>query len=366
MEHAMTTPGEEGVIPFTFTGGRFDSPGADLDVFVELKAYRDTLRNIARDIYVARFPGTKRMPNGFDKVINFNVLGHKDGSVKPALLMAPSVSEFGWVQEATIKETEHLFAAIIDGQDWSPSFPISKESKNGIARIGSTLREDEAILHPAGRRYTASTHRLVKESIKTIEHISDTPLLGFITAIDAHRNGFEMRLPSGKSIPGKFNNEGLFDVVLSFVRKHERGEVVRLRCDYLKSISGVERILDVHDVEQFISRDRPWSDRLIELISLQKGWIQGGGLPVAIFAAELANDVLEKACEVNLQLPHIFPTPEGGLQLEYHEGSKHLEITIMPDGDHEGFYYDSSTDKTIEDELSTPQQMVNFLSKWKV
>lgn len=362
----MPTPREpKRFIPFKLAGGRFDKPGINLDAFTELRAYRDVLRAIARDIYFAENPDAKRAINGLDKAIDFNFANYTEGSVIPEVIMPAAESELDWYQSVAHSQVEDMFYRIIVGQDWTSSVLLSENTKRAIAKFGATLEEDEAIIYAGGYSYTAETRRHVKESLDKTENVTHQPLVGFITEIDAGRNSFKLRLPTGKTVPGEFTTPELLKTLLPHLNKAEEGSALRLICDYRQGFGGVEKITDVFDVEVFISRGQPWSDRMFELIFLRQGWVEGQGKAVVMDTAELAMKVLEGAQKSGYPLPHIFPTPEGGIQLEHHKGTKHLELTISPDDEHEGFYYDSSTDKTIEKEPKTPHEMVDFLGRWE-
>lgn len=362
----MPTPREpKRFIPFKFTGGRFNQKGVNLDAFTELRAYRDVLRAMARDIYFAVNPDAKRAPNGIDKALDFNFHDYIEGSVVPTVTWAEAASELEWIQAVSHEQVEDMFYRIIENQDWTSSVSISDNTKKAIARFGATLKEDEAIVHTSGHNFTADIHQRLKKSLNHTEHIRSQPLVGFITEIDATRNSFKLRLPTGKTVLGDFTSHDMFSVLHPYVNKHEEGAALRLICDYKQGFGGVEKITDVFDMEVFISRGRPWSERMLDLISLRQGWADGQGKAVATYAADLAIKVLEGAQESNYPLPHIFSTPEGGIQLEHHKGTKHLELTISPDDEHEGFYYDSSTDETVEIEFTTPDQMIDFLGRWE-
>ncbi|WP_421084193.1 hypothetical protein [Rothia nasimurium] len=362
----MITPREpKRFIPFKLTGGRFDKAGVNLDAFSELRAYRDVLRAIARDIYFAEYPDAKRAPNGIDKALDFNFHDYIDGSVVPTVTWAEATSDLEWIQMMSHGQVEDMFNRIIENQDWSSAVLISDTTKKVIAKFGATLRDDEAIVYTNGIPYTAKIRQRLMESLDKSEDIKSQPLVGFITEIDAGRNSFKLRLPTGKTVPGEFTNPDLFRSLLPHLNKVEEGSALRLICDYRLVFGGVEKITDVYDIEVFIARDSPWSERMFELIFLRQGWVDGQGKAVVMDTAELAMKVLEGAQKAGYSLPHIFPTPEGGIQLEHHQGTKHLELTISPDDEHEGFYYDSSTDETIEEELSTPNAMVDFLGRWE-
>jgi hypothetical protein len=72
--------------------------------------------------------------------------------------------------------------------------------------------------------------------------------------------------------------------------------------------------------------------KISELAQLAENWDSYGSRPISQPAIEQAADIL--ACLSNLDLPNlqIFPVPGGGIQLEFQQDSRELEIEILPDG----------------------------------
>jgi len=68
-----------------------------------------------------------------------------------------------------------------------------------------------------------------------------------------------------------------------------------------------------------------WQDRLAELEKLPTGWLDGKGAALNPVCVAAARDVL-----ASLESPPgVFPTPEGGVQLEWRGG---LSLTFQPTG----------------------------------
>ena len=85
-----------------------------------------------------------------------------------------------------------------------------------------------------------------------------------------------------------------------------------------------------------LSRATQWlrsaQRKISELAQLAENWDGYGSRPVQQPAIEQAADIL--ACLSNLDLPNpqIFPVAGGGLQLEFQQDPRELEIEILPDG----------------------------------
>ena len=89
-----------------------------------------------------------------------------------------------------------------------------------------------------------------------------------------------------------------------------------------KTLSLIERatLLDPLDVPR----------RLDQLASLEDGWLDGKGMAPRKDGLRWMAKVFDKSFDPALPLPHIYPTPEGGLQAEWNLGrwSVSLEIDL--------------------------------------
>ena len=121
---------------------------------------------------------------------------------------------------------------------------------------------------------------------------------------------------------------------------------------------------DARDTKVFDLVEAPWASRLIELRSLSAGWLDGQGEPIADAALECAERILEAAREAELPMPAVFPTPPGGVQLEYLDSKRHLEVGIAPDVSIEGYYLDVGTHEEHEEELATVAEAIWFMKRW--
>jgi len=66
-----------------------------------------------------------------------------------------------------------------------------------------------------------------------------------------------------------------------------------------------------------LSRPLDVRARLEELHSLKNGWLEGGGLAPSHVGLDWLANALEQHFPDQLQRPYLFPTPEGGIQMEW-------------------------------------------------
>jgi hypothetical protein len=72
--------------------------------------------------------------------------------------------------------------------------------------------------------------------------------------------------------------------------------------------------------------------KISELAQLTENWDSYGSHPIQRVAIERASDAIGCLSTINLPAPQIFPVPGGGLQLEFEQDGRELEIEFFPDG----------------------------------
>ena len=92
------------------------------------------------------------------------------------------------------------------------------------------------------------------------------------------------------------------------------------------------RDLEVVDDERAADVQRVWR-RLVELRTLRDGWIEGEGvLPDPVVVAR-AREILARLLVDDRELPRpkVYPTPDGGIQVEWTLGDWGAELRFRPD-----------------------------------
>lgn len=72
--------------------------------------------------------------------------------------------------------------------------------------------------------------------------------------------------------------------------------------------------------------------KIAELKQLPENWDSYGSRPIQQAAIEKAADLLSFLSRLDLPRPQIFPVPGGGVQFEFEQDRRELELEILPDG----------------------------------
>ena len=99
-----------------------------------------------------------------------------------------------------------------------------------------------------------------------------------------------------------------------------RGVVRKDKKGHLKRIDSVEHLNLLHplDVET----------RLEELASLKDRWLNGRGIALDRTALKTLSEEFENNFDSSLPLPHLYPTPEGGVLAEWTFGKWAVSLEI--------------------------------------
>lgn len=108
------------------------------------------------------------------------------------------------------------------------------------------------------------------------------------------------------------------------------------------------------------SIDAPdFSSRLAEFRAIQDGWLDGGGKAPSPQGLDWISSSLKRHYRsADLPRPHIYPTPEGGVSLEWAIGTHRASLEIDLDVHEAGWHcLDLSTDESCERalQLDAPQ-----------
>ena len=111
-----------------------------------------------------------------------------------------------------------------------------------------------------------------------------------------------------------------------------------------------------------------WGKRLEELSHLKDGWYDGKGYSISADAIENAKNIME--CLQNHykqeNLPTIFPTPYGWVQLQRSDEERGLygEVLIGPQGQYEGYLLFCLTFQEQHHNFADWSDAASFIKTW--
>ncbi len=84
------------------------------------------------------------------------------------------------------------------------------------------------------------------------------------------------------------------------------------------------------------------------LATLTDGWDGSGAARIDHATINRALGAIEQLLPSDAPAPSVVPTPESGLQIEWHRNQRDLEIEFSPGGAVEFYYFDENTEEERE------------------
>lgn len=352
------------------TGGRYEGKGFPIDALPELVQYERLVLDVAKDLWLRQHKDRKRVPKGFSSVVGLRLTKVEEGSAIPILIRPEMAGTLPDVDAPSVLDAaqdviDEAFHEIVTNNRLPDDFP------NGLAshflRLGRTLQGNEAIefgVPNSGRaaRYTQSVRTRFLTASQDKDFPLDGTLVGRITALDTNTLTLTITDLHGRNIPAAYTDDALTPDLMEVFNRRDSAPVVRLDCAQLiapdETVKSVE---DIRSLEVFLSsEDVPGRDRLLELLQLGKGWLDGEGDAPDLLALEQARDLLQSAVENGLPNPGIFPCLDGSVQLQWITPSDVWTARVVGGQPIEVDYLAVEADQAREAEVSTPADAIAF------
>lgn len=308
-------------------GKRFNEHTLPLDILKDFSALEEMLIEVAKRQYLAAHPDSQRAPKGFTKGLTLHLTAVEEGSVIPVIALSfatlfPS-TDTKYFDQAKDQIIETI-AATENNQP--PTLP--PELLRYFNRFGRGLHEGEAMEFVRSNGQTTAltpvTRKRLLQASQAESWTEEATLKGRVPEVDQADLSFELELHNGIKLKAPLmeaHRKTILDAFVGYqagVMVAIKGVIERDRADRLKCFESVEHVttLDPLDIET----------RLEELALLQDGWLDGKGLALDRPSLIRLAQAFDEGFNPELPLPHLYPTPEGGVQAEWTLG--HWEVSL--------------------------------------
>ena len=347
------------------SGARFDNGEIPLDVLADLAAFREMVLDVAEWRFMEENKDRRRTPQGFAN-LDLRLTGVEGGSATAVikLVAQPPLADslpyqdfFGQALDAiinTIKDAEsNLRSAVEHLPDrYMPYFK----------RIGRTLRDGERLELIVPERQISA--QLTKESrgrllqhTSFIKHKQEVDLHGTVSAVDRDKMSFQLQRVYGSKITCPMLEQHL-DTVLRALAGYGSHARVLVRCvalfDRQDRITGLESIMRVSLLDSLYV-----PARLDEFRDMRDGWLEGQGKAPPHSGLDWLSDTFKARYPDEALLPHTYPTPEGGVRMEW---TRDTDVAVLEIDLHRRngnwLYFDRNSDVEQEKvlDLQVPDQ----------
>lgn len=345
-------------LDFALSGGRFEVEGFPLDAMGELANYQRLLFAVAKELWHRKHPDRKAVPKHFEDQFRLGLKVVHEGSAVPVAIRPPELDILG--QPDLLTESKEFINAAFEQVVQSFELPsgLSDSTISAFKAVARDLSATESYRFRDGTPeqviYNTGHRRRLLERLEDALQTVTGVLVGNIKTLDPYDQTFVLLTAVGE-VGGKFSDASIFEDLHDAMDLPQDATWVRLWCTYeVKQDKGKDRVVRINDVDTFESFDvqkGPLPVDLAELASLNRGWLDGDGAIIELPPIEFARDLLGSLMQEQLVQPAVFPTEEGGVQLEWLSPERHLAITVEPDLVVEAFVLDTSADRR---ELANP------------
>ena len=308
-------------------GARFADGGVPLKVLPDLAALREMVIDVAKWRYMSANPDRQRVPRGFTDKVDLKLTGIDRGSAMPIISITgtePSLDGMPlpyqqYFEQARDDIINTIAAASEAYHDPDTEFPPVRFLAY-FNRIGRSLEDDEfmelsnANGLPPARLSKDARGKLLQQS--TISEVTqEVALRGTVPEVDQDRMTFEMQQVHGGKITGPLPEQHRETIIATFngYQDNNRVQVQGIgRYDRQNHLSGLESIEQITPLDPL---DVP--ARLDELRSMQDGWLDDSGKAPSMVGLDWLSRSFEHQFPDDLPLPHTFPMPEGGIEMEW-------------------------------------------------
>lgn len=322
-------------IPFLkprFVGRRFEGHSVPLELLKDLTVLEDLIVETAKYCYFEANQGRQRA-RGLTEGISLRLTGVEEGSAVPVIMLfVAATGMFPPANQGYFEQARERIVNAVDAAERNEDATahLPRSLLKYFNRFAAGLKEDEAIeFRPENTGRPARLNRETRRRLVTAaaEDLTEEMLLrGTIPELDQQKKTFELEIWSGRRVRGAITPELLDPLLEAFNGYRNQAKVQFLATVRLDRANNPKQVESVNNFNVLDPKDVP--ARLDEFRSLRDGWLDGDG--VALDSAGL--DWLGGAFEANypddLELPYLFPMPDGGVRAEWTIGRHEVSLDI--------------------------------------
>lgn len=351
------------------TGARFEGGRLPVDSLVELQKYQEIVRIAAEAEWKLKHP-EEDTPSDLDSSVSLTIDRIDEGSADVFLAFEQHQVYVEYQREAQ-DFTDTVLVAAYSGAE-IPDLPAlteeeSYEFRSAVAEIGSTLKAGQAIEYypdiPGSSpiRISVETRTEAVGALLMPENFLLAPdtaadesalqksvesLVGKITALDTDSRTFRFTLHDGQQIQGRYKNSPeLLDDLRKVVNDADEGPLTRVTGELQTRNGELFRFWETIGVEQVQYDDTEWGHRLASFAVLRPDWDGAGAKQISSTALDAAHTVLRAITDAGIERPGVFPTPEGGVLLEWGSNQRVVSVEFLEDGSFETFSLTSGEER---------------------
>ena len=324
-----------------FQGNRFDGGELPLDTLRDLTALKEMIVEVAKWRFLEDNPARTRSPRGFAKKIDLKMIRIEEGSAVPVIAISTPELTFPGTPIPYQEYIEEATALIIQDIN-NPEQAQNQTARKQLPRkylayfdqVGRSLHENESLKFKfPSRGAEATLNQVTRRALISRSRIREltqqVAIRGTIPEADQERMTFELQQIYGNKITGMMKPQHL-DTIMEAFNGYREGtkEGTKVFIEGIGKFNQENRLLSLESIEQVNILDKlDVPARLDEMRNLEDGWATGMQPMNAVGRSssrapryeglDWLATVFEQTYPEDLSNPYAYPTPEGGVQIEW-------------------------------------------------
>ena len=323
-------------------GRRFDGGEIPLEVLSDLAALQEMVFEVAKWRFKQDNPNRRRVPNGFTSRVHLKLISLENGSATPVIGLSEKQPDFRSslnvpYQRYFDEAIEHIINAvdIVDESDRRTSnrdFP--REFLSYFDKFGHSLQDEEFIelSTPSGK----FSSWVDKEKCQKLLDISrrrelnrEYSLRGSVSEVDQSKMTFEFQPVYGSKVTAPIPEQHRESILETFNGYREGQRVLVQGVGLYDQQNRLLRLESIEHITMLDPLDVP--ARLDEFRDMRNGWLNGEGTAPTQAGLDWLVESFESYFPPYAPLPYTYPTPWGGVQMEWSLGTDEVSLDINID-----------------------------------
>ena len=311
-------------------GGRFRDQSIPLDSFSDLALIEKIIMDIASDIFLEENPERKRAPRNFKKNYYLSMTKLTQGSTVAELSVSNRIPQ----QVFESEEEKSIGQAFDDFIDYlGNNLEMEKFEKRGsrirprLKSFGRSLRDGESVEFMSGGKKSVYNQKIRHELMEaSTEYADEIELYGNVLELDKKSGTFRLHyMENGKEKQVYVILDNVFEN-LAYEALGKSDQKVFIRGTGSFKNQGLQKIEAIEDLQLLDPRDI--QSRLNDLKDLKHGWLEGEGTVPSAEELTRLSELFDIYYKEDDNLPYIYPTPDGNLELEWTINGAELILEI--------------------------------------
>ncbi len=370
------------------TGERFDGGRLPIDSLVELERYQTVLRKLAIYEWRRDHPD-EDAPEDLDASVSLTITSISPGSAD-VLLAFEQHAVYAEYQAEAQQAADATVVAAYSGAPL-PELPELSESavrelREDLAEVGGTLVDGQSIefystpdavpvVITVESRKQAVNNLILTDwlvapaeapaSSSRVSEKHEESIVGRVTAVNAETTRYEVTTSTGKLHGWYRDNTSVLDDLRTVLNSAAEGPLTRITGELqFQPNDGVPyRFWNTSRVERVEFDDTSWGARLTEFARMPSNWADGGEAQISFIALDAAQHVLKAVDEAGRPTPGVFPTPEGGVLLEWSSTEGIRSVEILEDGTFELFSLRPDQAESVHQTTEDASEAIRFATE---